>query len=519
MDICSIAKFFESTQRDDRGVSYLENGNERWISYADLAAESKELALAWKGYGLRSRFIALIWLEQSADYLRVLQAVIYAGGIPVPMHAYTRIEEVMNVAARVEAEIVILSSEKAAKLHSRREQLHEAVYIDGRTGQTIESLTGPRGSWTKVGRSYTPDERTSIIFMTSGSSGIPKGVMLSAENILHNVRSILDYTQLAADDRILLYKSLGYSSSVTGEWLLALAAGADLLLVPPFIHPFSMITYIRDYRPTFLCTVPSTLAPLVKSSAWEASDVASLRKLLIVGGAMPPAMLTALQQRIPHVAIMPSYGLTEAAPRVAYLPADQLEYRPDSVGIPVQGVEVQIIRDGAMAHPGELGELVVRGPNVMLGYYNDVERTRDAITEFGLHTSDIGCLDEDGFIYIKGRKDYALNIGGHTIYPEPVEQYLLLHPYVQEAAVTSRSDDIWSQRMVALIVPTNEAPPLEQLLQELHRYCQEGLAPIQLPRELHIAASLPVTGPGKLDRRAARHMVERLEGNGVGKFV
>jgi long-chain acyl-CoA synthetase len=519
MDACSLAEFFENTQRDDRGVSYLEHGKERWISYAELASESRELALAWNGYGIRKRFIALIWLEQSPDYLRNFQAVVYAGGIPVPVHAYTRMEEVMHIASRVEAEMVILSSDKAARLLNRQELFRKAVYIDGRTGKTLEELTGLHGSSTNVGRSYVPDERTSVIFMTSGSSGIPKGVMLSADNILHNVMSILDYVRLDADDRILLYKSLGYSSSVTGEWLLALASGAELLLVPPFIHPFSMISCIRDHRPTFLCTVPSTLTPLLKSSAWEARDVVSLRTLLIVGGAMPSAMLTALQQRIPHTAIMPSYGLTEASPRVCYLPADQLMHRPDSVGIPIQGVEVQIVRDGAKVSPGELGELVVRGPNVMLGYYNDVQRTGEVISEFGLHTSDIGCLDEDGFIYVKGRKDHALNIGGHTIYPEPVEQHLLLHPYIREAAVSSRSDDIWSQRMVALVVPADGAPPVEQLLQELHRYCQEGLSPIQLPREIHIAAHLPVTGPGKLDRRAVRQMVDRMDRNEVGKFV
>ncbi|UNK18925.1 acyl--CoA ligase [Paenibacillus sp. N3/727] len=506
-----LGHFFRQYSRTDRGVFETRQGNSRYVSYAELIESALEISALWDRLKLRNRFIAVLWMEQSIECMRSMMAVVLAGGIPVPMHSFSSFADIVRITNETEAEMVVLPKDKF--LAARRSAIHaididRAYVIECETGKLLRT---PPTDVTTFGikRKYTPPQETAVIFMSSGSTGTPKGIMLSDRNVLSNVESIQSYVDLQRDDQVLLFKSLGYCSSITGEWLTALFAGCNLQLTESFMHPFEMLRFIREHETTFMCTVPSVLMPLVKSDKWGEADFASLRRMTIVGGPMPSEGLLQLSDRLPSVELMPSYGLTEASPRVTYLPGSELRNRPDSVGIPVKDVDICIVQGGQEVPPGESGEIIVRGPNVMLGYYNRPESTAQKLDELGLHTSDIGYLDGEGFLYITGRKDNAINVGGHTIYPETTERVLLDFAGVNEAAVTGIPDDIWGEKMVAFIAFQDPSASLDELI----RYVKQHLQPLFRPRAYFLIERdrMPKTAVGKLNRAALRSMAREWE--------
>jgi acyl-CoA synthetase (AMP-forming)/AMP-acid ligase II len=496
-----LIHFFRQTAHSRSGVTMNRSHERSFMTYEQMYEQGILLAEKFKRLHFRESFIAAIWMDTSIEALSMFIAVVQAGGIPVPLHSFYTGPEIVSLLQFIEADAVCYSSSKEAMLQSMKDELPDALYLNGETGKE-EGIR--RTGYPNNERRIYPHPHTAVIFLSSGSTGHPKGIQLSVRNILSNMNSIQDYIGLNATDSVLLSKSLGYCSTVTGEWLVALAAGASIQLTEKFIHPFQMISHIETYRPTFMCTVPSSWIPLIKSSKWSASSLDSLQQLLLVGGPIAPDMVLALSERIPHVSIMPSYGLTEASPRVTYLPHHQLRRRPNSVGIPVKDVSLIILKDGQEALAGEEGEVIVNGPNVMLGYYGDAERTKRTITEKGLHTNDIGYLDQDGYLHISGRKDNALNIGGHTIYPEAVEKRLSVHPEIAEVAVTGVEDEVWGTRLIAYIVPMS-ASLTEQ---RLRRFCLEQLHAVQRPGEFIFVDCLPATKTGKVDRAAIKTLAE-----------
>lgn len=500
--------WFKETARSDRGVWYLEGGKLVRMDYSDMYAGALALSAILQEEQTSSRtFLAVIWMVQSPCYLQAFMAVLMAGGIAVPVHPRSTKDEVRELCQYLEAELAIVSGEHISAftgIGSLDESIpYPAAVMDGECG--IMHRLRPHSQRSMPMRSYWPPLETTVIFMSSGSTGKPKGIMLSANNILSNVRSIQDYIRLTPQDKVLLTKSFGYSSTITGEWLLALENGSDLYLFDGVLHPLELIRLVKAHRITFLCTVPSGVVPWVKSSLWKREDLASLERMIIVGGAMPADMLLELKERIPWVDIMPSYGLTEASPRVSYLPAHELRSRPASAGMPVSGVEITVRRpDGEEASPGETGEIMVSGPNVMLGYYNMPERTSDTLTSHGLRTRDLGYKDQEGFLYVSGRGDTALNVGGHTLYPEQMEAVLSAHPAVGRAGVTTYTA-VEGERLIAFIEQASGgAVGLEELVEELYTYVRRTMSHMYRPKEIRIVPGLPLTNSGKLDRAALR---------------
>lgn len=478
-------------------------GEQRRLTYADMYRDANQMAERLQQNAFRRRFLAVIWMEQSPECFKAFMSVLLAGGIPVPLHPTYKWEEVLAVVHKVEAEAVLLSRsywDSPVKPSSSAGQISfpQTCFIDGESGERFEDIPNLRP--VEFRRSYVPPDETAVIFMSSGSTGTPKGIMLSERNLLSNVSSIQGYLHLTDEDRVLVSKSFGYCSTITSEWLLALLTGAQIIMSAGFFHPLYTVAFIREHRATFICTVPSALLPLLKTSKWEHSDLRSLKKMIIVGGGMPPEMLLKLQQDLPWTQVIPCYGLTEAAPRVTYLPAHSLEYKSNSVGIPISEVHVDIYREEQPVGIGEIGELVVRGPNVMLGYYNDLERTNAVKTPYGLRTSDAGYKDSEGFLFITGRIDNAINVAGHTLYPEMIERVISIHSSVQEAAVVGRPDEVWGQLPVAYVVLKEKSISAESAIDEIYRYCQEHLNSVQRPKNIIVIPELPKTKSGKLDR-------------------
>jgi long-chain acyl-CoA synthetase len=499
--------WFRERAHSGKGIWYLEGGSLVRMDYSDMYAGALALSgILREEPALERPFLAVIWMEQTPCYLQAFMAVLLAGGIAVPAHPRATKEEVRQLCRFLEAELAIVAGDRLSLFGSSSQDegnAHPALLMDGECG-----ILHRLGRHTKYVRTYSPPRETSVIFMSSGSTGRPKGIMLSADNMLSNVRAIQEYTGVSPEERVLLTKSFGYSSTITGEWLLALDQGAELFLFDGVLHPLELIRLVKAHGITFMCTVPSAVVPWLKSPLWKRQDLASLERLLIVGGAVPPDVLLDLKSRIPWVDIMPSYGLTEASPRVSYLPPEELRSKPGSVGIPVPGVEVTVrTAEGKEAEPGELGELYVKGPNVMLGYYDLPERTCETLTSLGLRTRDLGYRDQEGFLYVTGRCDSALNIGGHTIYPEQIEAALSAHSAVGTVGVSSYKAEE-GERLIAFVVQAEgrggRDSSSEELCEELYSYIRSTMSPMYRPKEVRMVSSLPVTQSGKLDRTALR---------------
>ncbi|MWC29851.1 class I adenylate-forming enzyme family protein [Paenibacillus sp. MMS18-CY102] len=517
----SLIEFFQRTARPDQGF-YFENedtGVTDWIPYAQMVESAQQLAAKLLDYKPRHRFIAAIWMEQTPSCFIAFMAIVFAGGIPIPIHSYYKKHEVEPILARMKPEFLLVSASRASEFLQEAVDEHmgekvgasSTLLIDGETGDLFGNVQSLSASRIEKGQNYRPPEDTAVLFLSSGSTGIPKGIQLSGRNLLSNVHAIQGYLKLTSDDKVLIAKSFGYSSTITGEWLLALEAGASINLTPGIFHPLQLVRLIRDYGTTFLCTVPSVLVPLLKSTRWKPETLSSLRQLIVVGGPVSPEHLQRLQELLPWTAIMPCYGLTEASPRVTYLPAHRLADKPQSVGIAVDGVTINIYANGIPVKSGIVGEVVVNGPNVMLGYWDDPAASAAVLTANGLSTSDMGYLDEEGFLFISGRKDNALNVGGHTFFAEAVEKQLSEHPLVQDVAVAGIDDSVWGQRLLAVIVMDGSTMDEAEGRSKLFAYCQERLPAVQRPKEIYIAEQLPKTTTGKLDRKALQTIVKEWE--------
>ncbi|TVX92753.1 class I adenylate-forming enzyme family protein [Paenibacillus agilis] len=489
---------------EDAGIYETGSGDViNYVSYRDMIATAEQWAVGWRnelGAG-DSPFIALVWMDQSIRSITSLFAVILSGGIPIPLHEYTVPDEVIRIVDWIEPDLIILPD-------SKLQHIDGELQLEGKyKGYRVIEISG-KDQWCFHGEKTTSFEReysssqldqAAIIFLSSGSTGLPKGIMLSDANIMANLMQIQRDVQLEAKDRVLLFKSLGYSSTFTGELLLAMLAGASIYLCS-VRHPLELIRFVDKLQISYVCTVPALITALDKNRSWSFPSMGSLRKLLIIGGKAAHNTVQSLLERIPSTQVMIGYGLTEAAPRVCSFILNDVPDKAGAAGLPLDGIVMQIRDEFGEVQPGTTGEIYVQGPNVMLGYYKDEVRSKAVLTEYGLRTNDIGHMDDDGYLYVTGRADNAMNVGGHTLYPESIELVLSIHPMIAEAAVLSIEDAHWGERIIALIVCHQK----DNSEQELYSYCQQKLQPAQRPKEIVVVSTIPKTSSGKINRTALK---------------
>ncbi len=337
------------------------------------------------------------------------------------------------------------------------------------------------------------------IIYTSGSTGTPKGVMLTHGNIVANADSICEYLQLSADDIQMVVLPFFY---VMGKSLLntIFAVGGTLVLNNKFAFPAIVINQMIDEKVTLFSGVPSTFAYLLHRSPLEKSrdKFTHLRMVTQAGGHMARTVKLALRDALPeHTSICIMYGATEASARLTWLNPDWFEQKIDSIGRAIPNVTVKILeKNGNQVPQGQKGEVVANGPNITLGYWKDPEATAMALDENGYHTGDIGWQDGDGFIFLEGRKDNLLKVGGHRINPQEVEDALLSTGLAVEAAVVGVADELLGKKLMALSVPLNGDIVKETIKEKIAAL----LPKYKLPSEIRFVRSLPKNANGKVDR-------------------
>ena len=274
-----------------------------------------------------------------------------------------------------------------------------------------------------------------VILFTSGSTGTPKGVMLSDENLISNIKDISSYFPIGKHDTILIARPLYHSSVLTGEFLLSLCKGAKIVFSSEPFQPLNILTLMKKHHVTVYGSTPTLLATL--SRFIRKQDDLSIRYLSVSGECMTEGMAKAIRKGFPNADVYCGYGLSEASPRVAYLPAYLFDDFPTATGIPVPSVKLRLldkegnIIQGAM----EIGELLVQGSNVMQGYFDDADRTECVLKDGWLYTGDLAYWDHSGMLCVQGRKDDMIIRAGMNVYPVEIENTLSADPRVKDVLV------------------------------------------------------------------------------------
>jgi acyl-CoA synthetase (AMP-forming)/AMP-acid ligase II len=349
------------------------------------------------------------------------------------------------------------------------------------------------------------------LIYTSGSTGLPKGAAVSHLNVVSASTSICQYLENERDDVIINVLPLSFDYGLY-QPLMSAKVGATLVLEKSFAYPFRIIEKIQEERVTGFPGVPTIFAILLQMSDVEPERFDGVRYVTNTAAALPPAHILGIRSLFRKAKIYSMYGLTECK-RVSYLPPDEIDKRPTSVGKAMPNVRVSVVDEGGNPVPtGTVGELVVRGSNVMMGYWNRPDDTAEVVrpghlpSERVLYTGDLFTMDEDGYLYFVSRKDDIIKSRGEKVSPREVETVIYELPEVRETVVVGVPDPILGQAVNAFVVAVEGAEITEK---EIIFHCASRLENLMVPSGIEFRDSLPKTTSGKIDRGALQREIDQ----------
>jgi fatty-acyl-CoA synthase len=491
---------------DDRGVT---------IGYGRLAARATQLSarLRAAGYGPGARIATIS--GNSIDHVVAFFACALAGVAFVPLSWRLTPAEIADLLRRSDPALVLVDDEYDALAEAAlRAEAGEAGPIRAvrQLGTTGAEISVPplaeaiAAGGARTGDVPVRDDDPLLVIFTSGSEAAPKGVVLTHANCFWNNLALSGALPVREDDVVLAMLPQHHIAAWNVQPLLAWWVGATVVLERSF-QPRRVLQLIRERGVTCMMGVPTQYRMLADDDSFRAADLHSVR-LALVGGATMPSDLHA-EWAAHGVALTQGYGLTEAAPNVLHLPADEVADRPGAVGRPYPHVDVRITdpRSGLEVAGIATGELQVRGPSVFAGYLGDASATARALEDGWLRTGDLVHRDADGVYAVVDRlKDIYIS-GGENVAPAEVERVLARHPLVGEVAVVGAPDRVWGERGVAFVVPRPGATLSED---ELLTHARRHLAAFKVPIHAVLVAALPRSGIDKIARARLRERAARI---------
>ncbi|MFF7494252.1 long-chain-fatty-acid--CoA ligase [Streptomyces rubiginosohelvolus] len=461
------------------------------VTYRDLWQDALRLAARLRADGVRTGDRVALLLPNSADFPRAYYAVLAAGATAVPVHGLLVAEEVAYVLRHSGCRTVLAAGELAT--------VAEAAAAD----TDVRVLAVDYGGWALDGPEPRDPDDIAVILYTSGTTGRPKGALLTHANLFRNATVCArDLFALTPDDVVLgclpLFHSFGQSCAMNA----ALSAGASLVLTSRFTGPDALTLMAREDVTVFM-GVPTMYHALAEASAPDAPRPGGLR-LAVSGGAALPVALLERFEGIFDTVILEGYGLTETSPAATFnRPAER---RAGTVGRAIPGVEAAVAdprtedRVVTLAD-GERGEVVLRGHNVFAGYLDDPRATAAALVDGWFRTGDLGIRDPDGFLTIVDRKKDLIIRGGFNVYPREVEETLARHPGIAQVSVVGLPDEVRGEEICAAVVPR---PGAQLHPDELVEWARERLGRHKYPRIVRVFGSLPLGPSGKVLKRELR---------------
>lgn len=499
-------------------------GPEGRIRYGALLERTLELAGALQSRGLARGDRVAILLDNGVPAIVAVYATLIAGGAFVIVHPHTRAEKLRFLLHDCGASALITDASGATRASSLRSRLPAL-----KTVIAVDDGVAPNGHAVAAGQPVPPDaiawrdleadaapprlvgtiplDLAALIY-TSGSTGRPKGVMLSHQAMTFTQGSLVEYLRLDQDDRVLNVLPLAFDYGLYQAFM-AVRLGARLVLERSFGFPAQVVRRMQEERVTVLPGVPTVFAALLSLHRRAPYELPDVRRITNTAAHLPDAHVSRLHELCPDALIYRMYGLTECK-RVSYLEPELALEKPASVGKAIPGTEAFILDErGRRAEPGVPGILYVRGPHVMMGYWNRPDETDRMLVpgpwpgERMLCTHDLFATDEDGYLYFVGRTDDIIKSGGEKISPLEVENALHAVPGVREAAVVGVADPVLGQAVRAYVV-VDEGSDLSD--QAVKQGVSSLLEPMLVPRDVQIVADLPRTGSGKVRKRDLRDL-------------
>jgi amino acid adenylation domain-containing protein len=513
-----VHRFLEESARlSPDSVALIEP--QRTTTYGQLERLANRFAHVYLRAGVRRGDRIIVALENGREQVAAYFGALKAGAAAVPLPPGPRsdrlaraIEDCSPVAAVIDS-----ATANGATDHHPLATIKNRFVLDGGpavTGGESASLVAALESEddrAPVARSIDLD--LAAIIYTSGSTGEPRGVMLTHRNLVANARSIVRYLALTAHDRVMCVLPFYY---VYGLSLLHthLAVGGTVVIDNRFAFPNVVLQAMRAHRVTGFAGVPSTFALLLHRSTLGRESCPDLRYVTQAGGAMAPARVREWLARGPAAPFYVMYGATEAAARLTYLDPAKLQDKLGSIGRAIPNVEIVVLKeDGSTAAPGEVGELVARGSNVASGYWNKPEESRERFGPEGYRTGDLGYADEDGFLFLVGRRHDMIKIGAHRVGAKEIEEVLQDHPAVYEAAVVAAPDELLGEVAVAFVALHKGSETAAEILRG---HCASRLPPHKVPARFVFPDELPkLAGVGKIDKVTLRDSLAHMNAANV----
>ncbi len=485
-------------------------------TYARINSDANRLARLLLDHDVKEQDIVVLIMDNSIEYIVSYYAALKTGAAVVPFSNDLKPDSINHLFRELNPKAVISSKKFERVLNACNLNVSslQAMIIKDKARQWphLDFTVIPFSDLSHYSDASNLDKKidenslASIIF-TSGSSGIPKGVMLSHLNIRTNADSICQYLNLTSDDIQMVVLPFFY---VMGKSLLntIFSVGGTIVINNKFAFPASVLNQMIEEKVTLFSGVPSTYAFLLNRSPLEAykKKLTCLRCCTQAGGHMASSIKKKLIQVLPeHTDICIMYGATEASARLTYLAPDQLENKINSIGRPIPNVQIKILDENDReVSAGQTGELVATGKNIMLGYWKDPVTTAKALDKNGYHTGDQGYMDEDGFYFLKGRKDSLLKVGGHRINPQEIEDAVMETDLVVESAVIGIKNDLLGNKLVALATPKDSKVNEKMILSK----CSQFLPKYKMPSEIKIVKMLPKNANGKIDKNRCAEMIK-----------
>ncbi len=339
-----------------------------------------------------------------------------------------------------------------------------------------------------------PDIHPALIMCTSGTTGIPKGAMLTEGNVMSNVSDITAYFGIRKSDTILISRPLYHCAVLTGEFLTALVKGTKIRFYSGTFNPAIVLKMLKEFNITAFCGTPTLLSMMARFKRNKDADV--LKHICISGECMDLSTGLHIAEAFPKAEIYHIYGLTEACPRVAYLPPDKFGKFADCVGIPLRSVSLKIVSaEGNPVGTNEVGVLWVKGDNVMTGYYGNPQKTNEVLKDGWLCTGDLALFTDEGFLKIKGRNDDLIIKAGMNIYPQEIESALKLDSRVNDVYVRGYTDD-----KLGVQIELNITGDFSDIA-EVKDLCLTNLSAYQIPARINLLDEISKNGSGKIIRK------------------
>ena len=463
------------------------------ITFAELDAGCRRLGALLRGHGLVPGDTVSLVMPNGLQTLRILLGAMAQGLIVNPVNLLSQAEQMRYVLGHSDCKLVFVSPDWEAPVRTLLSGLDRQV---GMIVADPDGLCLPGEDDAEFNATAAPASAVALLMYTSGTTGVPKGVMLSQANLLANARSISVEHALTPADRVLGVLPLYHINAFAVTMLAPLAHGGSVAVAPRF-SAARFWQQAVDTHCTWINVVPTIISFLLEGEAPDATVLARIRFCRSASAALPPEHLLAFERKF-GIGIIETMGLTECVAPCFSNPLDAALRKLGSVG-KASGNEARIIDTACMTLPdGQRGEIAVRGPNVMRGYYKNDSATTAAFTPDGwLRTGDLGHRDNDGFYYVTGRLKELIIKGGENIAPREVDQVLLAHPAVLDAAAVGMPDKHYGQEILAAVVLREGSACGED---ELRDFCLQRLGRYKTPKLIRFVTELPRGPSGKVQR-------------------